>query len=209
MHINMNVNSAFQMSKKQEMKNVADLVKNCKKCDLWKTRTKPVVGEGSEDANIIFIGEAPGYNEDRQGLPFVGKAGGILDQSLDSIGLQRQDVYIANILKCRPPKNRNPLKSEVDICTGYLNKQIELIQPEVIIPLGNFATSYIFEKFGLKYDKISNVHGRIFQVSTIFGNIKIIPMYHPAVATYNPNTKDILIEDFKSIQTTLEKRCLF
>ncbi len=209
MHINMNVNSTFQMSKKQEMKNVADLVKNCKKCDLWKTRTKPVIGEGSEDANIIFIGEAPGYNEDRQGLPFVGKAGGILDQSLDSIGLQRQDVYIANILKCRPPKNRNPLKSEVDICTGYLNKQIELIQPEVIIPLGNFATSYIFEKFGLKYDKISNVHGRIFQVSTIFGNIKIIPMYHPAVATYNPNTKDILIEDFKSIQTTLEKRCLF
>lgn len=209
MHINMNVNSTFQMSKKQEMKNIADLVKNCKKCDLWKTRTKPVIGEGSEDANIIFIGEAPGYNEDRQGLPFVGKAGGILDQSLDSIGLQRQDVYIANILKCRPPKNRNPLKSEVDICTGYLNKQIELIQPEVIIPLGNFATSYIFEKFGLKYDKISNVHGRIFQVSTIFGNIKIIPMYHPAVATYNPNTKDILIEDFKSIQTTLEKRCLF
>jgi len=209
MHINMNVNSTFQMSKKQEMKNIADLVKNCKKCDLWKTRTKPVIGEGSEDANIIFIGEAPGYNEDRQGLPFVGKAGGILDQSLDSIGLQRQDVYIANILKCRPPKNRNPLKSEVDLCTGYLNKQIELIQPEVIIPLGNFATSYIFEKFGLKYDKISNVHGRIFQVNTIFGNIKIIPMYHPAVATYNPNTKDILIEDFKSIQTTLEKRCLF
>ena len=209
MHINMNVNSTFQMSKKQEMKNIADLVKNCKKCDLWKTRTKPVIGEGSEDANIIFIGEAPGYNEDRQGLPFVGKAGGILDQSLDSIGMQRQDVYIANILKCRPPKNRNPLKSEVDLCTGYLNKQIELIQPEVIIPLGNFATSYIFEKFGLKYDKISNVHGRIFQVNTIFGNIKIIPMYHPAVATYNPNTKDILIEDFKSIQTTLEKRCLF
>ena len=209
MHINMNVNSTFQMSKKQEMKNIADLVKNCKKCDLWKTRTKPVIGEGSEDANIILIGEAPGYNEDRQGLPFVGKAGGILDQSLDSIGLQRQDVYIANILKCRPPKNRNPLKSEVDLCTGYLNKQIELIQPRVIIPLGNFATSYIFEKFGLKYDKISNVHGRIFQVNTIFGNIKIIPMYHPAVATYNPNTKDILIEDFKSIQTTLEKRCLF
>jgi len=206
MHINMNVNSTFRMSKKQEMKNIADLVKNCKKCNLWKTRNKPVIGDGSVDADIMFIGEAPGYNEDRQGLPFVGKAGGVLDQLLESVGLQRQDVYIANILKCRPPKNRNPFESEIITCTRYLNKQIEIIQPKLIISLGNFASSFTFKKFGLKYDKISSVHGKIFQINTIFGDKKIIPMYHPAVATYNPNIKDILIKDFKSIQKALEKK---
>jgi len=194
------------MSKKQEMKNIADLVKNCKKCNLWKTRNKPVIGDGSVDADIMFIGEAPGYNEDRQGLPFVGKAGGVLDQLLESVGLQRQDVYIANILKCRPPKNRNPFESEIITCTRYLNKQIEIIQPKLIISLGNFASSFTFKKFGLKYDKISSVHGKIFQINTIFGDKKIIPMYHPAVATYNPNIKDILIKDFKSIQKALEKK---
>jgi DNA polymerase len=190
---------------KKEIVNVADAVKNCKKCDLWKTRTKPVIGDGSEDADIMFIGEAPGYNEDKQGLPFVGKAGKILDDLLEEIGMHRQDVYIANILKCRPPKNRNPLKSEIDICTDYLNKQIEIIQPKIIIPLGNFASSFVFEKFGLSYDKISNVHGEIFHVNTLFGDKIIIPMYHPAVATYNPNRKETLSKDFKSIQTALEK----
>ena len=206
MHINMNVNSTFRMSKKQEMKNIADLVKNCKKCNLWKTRNKPVIGDGSEDADIMFIGEAPGYNEDRQGRPFVGKAGGVLDQLLESVGLKRQDVYIANILKCRPPKNRNPFESEIITCTRYLNKQIEISQPKLIVSLGNFASSFTFKKFGLKYDKISSVHGKIFQINTIFGDKKIIPMYHPAVATYNPNIKDILIKDFKSIQKVLEKK---
>ena len=202
----MNVNSFFQMSKKQEMEKIVYLVENCKKCDLWKTRNKPVIGDGSENANIFFVGEAPGYNEDIQGIPFVGKAGKILEQLLDSIELKRRDVYIANILKCRPAKNRNPFKNEIKNCTVYLNKQIKIIQPKIIIPLGNFASSFIFKKYGLKFDKINNVHGKIFQVNTVFGDIKIIPMYHPAVATYNPNTKDTLIEDFKSIQTSLEKR---
>jgi len=206
MHINMNVNSTFRMSKKQEMKNIVDLVKNCKKCNLWKTRNKPVTGDGSENADIMFIGEAPGYNEDREGLPFVGKAGGVLDQLLESVGLKRQEVYIANILKCRPPKNRNPFESEINSCTIYLNKQIEIIQPKLIISLGNFASSFTFKKFGLKYDKISSVHGKIFQINTIFGDKKIIPMYHPAVATYNPNIKDILIKDFNSIQKVIEKK---
>jgi len=201
----MNVNSTFRMSKKQEMKNIVDLVKKCKKCDLWKTRNKPVIGDGSEDADIMLIGEAPGYNEDKEGLPFVGKAGGVLDQLLELVGLKRQDIYIANILKCRPPKNRNPFENEINTCTFYLNKQIEIIQPKLIIPLGNFASSFTFKKFGLKYDKISSVHGKIFQINTIFGDKKIIPMYHPAVATYNPNIKDILIKDFNGIQKVIEK----
>ena len=206
MHINMNVNSFFQMSKKQEMEKIVYLVENCKKCDLWKTRNKPVIGDGSENANILFVGEAPGYNEDIQGIPFVGKAGKILEQLLDSIELKRRDVYIANILKCRPAKNRNPFKNEIKNRTVYLNKQIKIIQPKIIIPLGNFASSFIFKKYGLKFDKINNVHGKIFQVNTVLGDIKIIPMYHPAVSIYNPNTKDTLTEDFKNIQTSLEKR---
>lgn len=193
------------MSKKEDMQHITSSVENCRKCSLWKTRKKPVAGEGSIDTDVLFVGEAPGYNEDIQGRPFVGKAGRILDELLKSIGLKRNNVYIANILKCRPPDNRNPLKTEIDVCTEYLDRQMEIIQPKIIVPLGNFAVSYIFEKFGLKYDKISNVHGKIFQINTLFGNIKIIPLYHPAVATYNPETKNILLEDFKVIKKTLEK----
>jgi len=193
------------MSREEEIKKVMLSVENCKKCELWKTRKKPVFGEGSIDTDILFVGEAPGYNEDLQGRPFVGKAGKILDGLLESIGLHRNEIYIANILRCRPPNNRNPLKTEIDACTEHLDKQIEIIQPKIIVPLGNFACSYIFEKFGLKYDKISNVHGKIFQINTIFGNIKIIPMYHPAVATYNPDTKNVLMADFKMIKKTIEQ----
>ena len=126
------------------MKKITDEIKYCKKCELCKSRNNPVIGEGNLNTEIMFIGEAPGYNEDKQGIPFVGKAGKILDELLHSIGLQREDVYIANILKCRPPENRNPLKTEIDACTEYLNRQIELIQPKIIIPMGNFACSFIF-----------------------------------------------------------------
>jgi len=188
------------MSKEEDMGKIKEAIENCRKCNLWKTRKNLVVGSGSLDSEILFVGEAPGYNEDLQGCPFVGKAGKILDELLESIALKRDDVYIANILKCRPPDNRNPLKTEIESCTEYLNKQIEIIQPKIILPLGNFACSYIFEKFSLKYDKISNVHGKVFHINTLMGNIKIIPLYHPAVATYNPNTKDTLLEDFKIIK---------
>jgi len=193
------------MLKNEEMEKLASLVKNCTKCSLHKTRNKPVIGDGSTDADILFIGEAPGRNEDLQGFPFVGKAGKILDDLLESIDLQRKNVYIANILKCRPPDNRNPLKSEIEYCTPYLDKQIDLIKPKIIAPLGNFACSFIFEKFSLKYDKISKVRGQVFDVNTLFGKLKIVPLYHPAVATYNPNTKNILLEDFKVIKKTIKE----
>lgn len=192
------------MSGDEDMEKLAATILDCKKCSLYKTRNKPVVGAGSTNAKIFFIGEAPGHNEDLQGQPFVGRAGGILDELLQSIGLQRDEVYIGNILKCRPPDNRNPLKSEIDACTNFLNRQIEIIQPEIICPLGSFAMSYIFEKFGLKQEKISNVRGKQFQINTIFGNVKIIPLYHPAVATYNPNMKNALLEDFKTIKKSVK-----
>ena len=188
------------MTKQDEMAKIAKLVEQCKGCNLNKVRKKPVVGEGSLDAKVLFIGEAPGRNEDLQGRPFVGRAGEILDELLDSRGIKRKEVFIANILKCRPPDNRNPLQSEIESCGKYLDRQIEIIKPKVIVTLGNFASSYIFEKFGLKYDKISKIHGKIFKIETLFGKLSIIPLYHPAVAVYNLNTKDTLVKDFKAIK---------
>jgi DNA polymerase len=190
------------MRHEEEMERIEQSIKACKRCELWKTRTNPVVGAGLLSARILFVGEAPGYYEDLKGEPFVGKAGKILDELLDSIGLQRNDVYIANVLKCRPPGNRNPATEEIRACTPYLDAQLEIIQPEIIATLGNFSLSYIFDKFGLhsKKDKISEIHGKVFTVSTIAGIKRIIPLYHPAVATYNPNMKGALIEDFKVLK---------
>lgn len=179
------------------MKRIEKSVEACKRCELWQTRTNPVAGEGSLSARILFVGEAPGYYEDLQGIPFVGKAGKVLDELLASIGLQRSEVYIANVLKCRPPKNRNPATEEIRACTPYLNTQMEIIQPEIIATLGNFSLAYIFDKFGLPKDKISKIHGKVFTVSTIAGVKKIIPLYHPAVATYNPGMMETLLADFK------------
>ncbi len=189
------------MSKESEMNEVRQRVYSCQSCDLYKTRTHPVVGEGSSDAMIMFIGEAPGFHEDKKGQPFVGKAGKILDELLASVDLNRSDVFIANILKCRPPKNRNPQKNEILACSEYLDRQIEIVQPNILVPLGNFACSYVFEKFGISFDKISRVHGKIFQRNTLLGALFIIPMYHPAVATYNPQKKSTLLTDMNVIQS--------
>ena len=186
----------------EKLQLLKEQILNCKKCDLYKTRTNPVIGEGSLNADILFIGEAPGFNEDKQGKPFVGQAGKIFDELLNFINLKREKIYITNILKCRPPNNRNPTQEEIKICSSYLNKQINVIKPKVICCLGNFATDYILKKFGLK-DKIqgiSKIHGKVFSVSSLSGLIKIIPIYHPAVVTYNPNMLKILKKDFEKIK---------
>ena len=192
------------MRREEELERIEQSIKACKRCELWKTRTNPVAGAGSLSARILFVGEAPGYYEDLKGEPFVGKAGKVLDDLLASVELQRNDVYIANVLKCRPPGNRNPTTDEIRACTPYLDAQLEIIQPEIIATLGNFSLAYIFDKFGLrsKKDKISRIHGKVFTVSTIAGIKikKIIPLYHPAVATYNPNMKETLIDDFKVLK---------
>ena len=188
------------MTKSKEIEKIKNSIKKCRKCNLYKTRKKPVFGYGSINAGILFIGEAPGYNEDIQGLPFVGRAGILLNELLESINLKREDVFIANIIKCRPPNNRNPLKSEISQCKDYLHKQIEIIKPKIIVPLGNFASSFVFKKYDLKIDKISKIHGKVFNTNKSFKNIKIIPLFHPAVAIYNSNKKSILINDFKIIK---------
>lgn len=182
------------------MQIVREEIKNCKQCELWKTRNHPVVGEGSLDASLFFIGEAPGSNEDKQGRPFVGRAGSILDELLSSIGLHRSDIYIGNILKCRPPQNRNPTSTEINLCAPFLDKQLELINPSVILPMGSFATSYVFGKYDIPFTKISELHGKVITKKTLFGSIHFLPLYHPAVATYNPNKISVLKEDIKKVK---------
>ncbi len=177
-------------------------VEKCRKCELWKTRINIVFGEGNPQTKIMFIGEAPGLNEAKTGRPFCGAAGKILDELLESAGIKREEIYITNILKCRPPENRNPQADEIEACTPYLEKQIEIIKPKVICTLGNYSTKYIFEKYGLKdqIQGISKIHGEIFKVKNLFQSINIIPLYHPAVVTYNINMKETLKEDFKILE---------
>lgn len=188
---------------KPEMKKVRDNIVGCKLCSLAKTRILPVIGEGSHSAKIMFVGEAPGATEDKTGHPFCGRSGNILSELVESIGVKREDVYICNILKCRPPNNRNPQKSEINACTPYLYEQIKIIKPKVIGCLGNFSVRFIMEKFGLEnmIQGISQIHGQMFNgKNDEVGEVKIAPMYHPAVATYNANMKTTLMEDFKILK---------
>jgi len=180
-------------------------VAKCTRCPLHATRTNAVPGEGDVNADIMFIGEAPGRNEDLQGKPFVGRAGDIFDKLLDSIGLTREQIYLCNILKCRPPGNRNPLSSEISACVGSLDLQIKIVNPKVIGTLGNFSTTYIFEKFQVPPAKISSVAGRVMNVTTPFGPKKIVPVFHPAVATYNVHKMDLLISHFQAFKPFCEQ----
>ena len=172
----------------------------CSRCVLHETRTNTVPGEGDVNADIMFIGEAPGRNEDLKGKPFVGRAGDIFDRLLDSIGLTRDQIYLCNILKCRPPKNRNPLASEISSCVGSLDLQIKIVNPKVIGTLGNFSTAYVFDKFNVPPAKISSVAGQVIDVETPFGPKKILPVFHPAVATYNVHKMDLLVSHFQAFK---------
>jgi len=164
-------------------------IKNCIKCSLGKTRTKFVFGSGNPKADIMFIGEAPGADEDLQGLPFVGRAGQLLTKLLKVVGLNREEVYICNILKCRPPNNRKPLPSEIELCKPYLLKQIELIKPKVIVALGATAIEGLLN---LK-KKMGELRGKII----FFNKIPVIITYHPAALLRNPNWESDFIEDLK------------
>jgi DNA polymerase len=186
-------------NKEKELIILKKEIEGCRKCDLWKTRTNIVFGEGDVDARIMMVSEAPGYNEDKTGRPFCGAAGKVLDELLESINLKREKVYICNLLKGRPPNNRDPKPEEIRVCTPYLERQIEIINPKVICPLGRYSMQFLMEKFGLKeqIQPISKIHGKVFEVKTLFQEIKLIPFYHPATVTYNANMKEILKKDFQ------------
>ncbi len=189
-----------------ELRKIRDEVINCKKCSLYRERINggfyPVIGEGNHQAKIMFVGEAPGLQEAKTGRPFCGAAGKILDWLLDSVSIKRENVYITNILKDRPPQNRDPQKEEIKVCIPYLERQIELIKPVVICSLGRYAMEFLMEKFRLEnaIEPISKIHGKIFEVKIFSQSIKIIPFYHPAVATYNPNMKEVLQNDFQILK---------
>lgn len=194
------MNKVFKI--KNGLKKIKDEVIGCRKCLLYKERIKnkyyPVIGEGNHYTKIVFIGEAPGMQEAKTGRPFCGQAGKILDELLESAGIKREEVYICNILKCRPPGNRNPQSQEIEACTPYLERQIEIIKPKALCTLGNYSTGFIMKKYSLeaKIQGISRIHGKVFDAN----GLKIIPLYHPAVATYNANMKEILKQDFKVLK---------
>ncbi len=192
-----------QNNRTELLRKIKDEIVAGKHLPLYNERLKnnvfPVIGEGSYYAKIMFIGEAPGKNEAETGRPFCGAAGRILDQLLESINIPRKDVYVTNIVKDRPPMNRDPFPEEIEAYASYLDRQIEIIQPQVVATLGRFSMAYIMNRFNLgpQLESISRIHGQIFETETSYGLAKIIPLYHPAVAVYNGNMKEVLINDFK------------
>jgi DNA polymerase len=164
----------------------------CTRCRLAESRTQVVFGVGSPTADLMFVGEAPGFHEDQQGFPFVGQAGKLLDTLLAGIGLTREHVYIANVIKCRPPGNRDPMPDEIEACESYLFRQIELIEPQVVATLGNFATKLLSGK----QTGITRVHGQEQEVTLGGRRVLLYPLYHPAAALYTPAMLKVLEEDF-------------
>jgi uracil-DNA glycosylase family 4 len=193
------------MSKIETMETVETEVKACRKCELWRQRKNAVPGEGNLDAAVMLVGEAPGYWEDVKGRPFVGAAGKILDELLSRAEISRSDVYITNVVKCRPPENRDPQTSEIETCTPYLDRQIKIIKPKFIVILGRHATSYILAKAGIEIESITKIHGRIYEANLLGFEVFIIPMYHPAAALYNAKYRDELDKDFQVFKLGLEK----
>jgi DNA polymerase len=179
----------------------ADETAGCTRCALAGGRTQVVFGVGNADADLMFVGEAPGFHEDQQGVPFVGQAGKLLDRLLAGIGLQRGDIYIANVLKCRPPQNRDPQPEEIAACEPHLFRQIELIQPKLVATLGNFATKLLSGKpLG-----ITRVHGHEQQVMLGASRVLLYPLYHPAAALYTPSMLKVLEQDFARIPELIDR----
>ncbi len=178
------------MSPEEMLREVAVEVSTCSKCNLCKGRTKAVPGEGNLNAKVLFIGEGPGFHEDQQGRPFIGPAGQFLDELLGSIQLKRSDVFITNVVKCRPPSNRDPLPEEIEACNNYLDRQIAALKPLVVVTLGRYSMAKFFGN-----EKISSIHGRARKKD---GYI-CIAMYHPAAGLHQASLKDVIREDFKKI----------
>jgi DNA polymerase len=175
---------------------LAEQISVCPKCELAKTRMHAVPGEGDPDAQIVFIGEGPGFYEDQQARPFVGPAGKFLDELLGSIGLRRQDVYICNVIKCRPPGNRDPLPGEIAACKPWLDEQLDTIKPRVIVTLGRFSMSRYFPG-----QSISRIHGQAKRE----GNVTIVPMYHPAAALHQGSLRRTIEQDFLKLPELLKQ----
>jgi len=183
------------------LREYSEQVASCTKCALAGERTQVVFGAGNPDADLMFVGEAPGFHEDQQGLPFVGQAGKLLDKLLAGIGLTRADVFVVNVLKCRPPGNRDPQPEEIAACEPHLFRQIELVEPKLVATLGNFATKLLSGK----PTGITRVHGHPQEVVLGARSVVLYPLYHPAAALYTPSMLKVLEEDFSRIPALLEQ----
>jgi uracil-DNA glycosylase family 4 len=195
-----NEETKVELSKSEKieaLRKLEEQVKQCTKCELCKNRTNVVFGTGDPDADLMFVGEAPGYYEDEQGEPFVGKAGQLLTKIIESIGMKRGDVYIANILKCRPPENRNPDVNEIVMCSPHLIKQIEIIRPEIICALGTFAAQTLLDT----KETIGKLRGKFFE----YQSTKFLATYHPAYLLRNPGDKKKVWADIKKVRDFLEE----
>ena len=199
------------MSEKLEkMRAIRDAVVNLTESPLYQYRVDnnyhAVLGSGSHDAKIMFIGEAPGENEAKKGMPFVGQSGKFLEKMLESINVKREEVYITNIVKDRPPENRDPTKEEIRLYAPFLDQQIEVIQPKVIATLGRFSMEFILNKFDVpeKTQKISALHGTLIKAQAGYGDVFIVPLFHPAVALYNQGQRDTLLQDFQMLKQFVE-----
>ena len=183
------------------LRDYAEQTASCTTCALSQGRTQVVFGSGSPDADLMFVGEAPGFHEDQQGVPFVGQAGKLLDKLLAGIGLTRADVWVSNVLKCRPPGNRDPLPEEIAACEPHLFRQIELMEPRLVATLGNFATKLLSGRPA----GITRVHGQEQEVTLGSRTVRLYPIYHPAAALYTPSMLKVLEEDFARIPALLER----
>lgn len=181
---------------KEELEKIAREVAVCEECNLHHSRKKAVPGEGPPDADIMFIGEGPGFHENEQGRPFVGAAGKFLDDLLEKIGMKRNEVFITNVVKCRPPGNRDPMVDELESCSAYLERQIQAINPKVIVTLGRFSMARFIPNA-----KISNVHGQAVQMR---GRL-IVPMYHPAAALHQGSLRPVIERDFAQLPGLIAK----
>ena len=189
----------------EKSKNFKDLnkqIRECKKCSLWKTRGHALPGEGNIRAKLFLMAQAPGYNEDREGKMFIGPSGKVLDDLLKVGNVRREEVYMTNLVKCMLPKYRKPKQEEIETCSNYLDKEIEMIKPKVLVPLGYHATRYTFNKYGLSSPpkkQIHEVYGRLFLAEAV----KIFPLPHPAAVLYNEAIKGTMIEDYCKLKVLL------
>lgn len=195
--------------KKAKLDGIAEQIRNLTESPLYDYRQEhdysPVVGEGDPDARIMFIGEAPGKEEAQTGRPFVGAAGRILDELFESIGLVREQVYITNVVKDRPPGNRDPRVGEIELYAPFLLRQIKVIEPGVIVPLGRFATDFVLNRLADRDTdrRISQIHGQPIEIGAQYGQVVVIPMFHPAAAFYTQGRRQALHEDFQTLKQFL------
>ncbi len=193
----------MSLEQTEELRKIKDEILSLKNSPLYQYRQDnnyfPVIGEGNHSAQIMFVGEAPGKTEAKTARPFCGTAGKVLDRLLLSAGLRREDVYITNLVKDRPPENRDPTPEEIALYSTFLDRQIGAIKPKILVTLGRYSMAYLMNKYGVKEksDPISKLHGRVFSVKSSYGPIKLVILYHPAVAVYNSHMFPVLVNDFK------------